>query len=234
MKHLFVFLFVISFVNSNAQSLVDSISSTGFTLNEAIAEKLSTLAINNRKVVIAEKTVQGAKYEVERTKASFFNNINLSSNFNEFTINNTLQGTQNLFFPRYNISLSLPLGFFTTTSKQVKIAKANLERSSAAKELEIDEIKNAIKIQYEMYLANKYYLALHETLLQDQKILMDKIELSFENNQIDLDAFTSATKSFNDVLIKKINLIRDLNTSKFQLENLLGMKLEEAYKKIGL
>ena len=71
-------------------------------------------------------------------------------------------------------------------------------------------------------------------MLQDQKILLDKVEASFENNQVDLDVFTSATKSFNDVLVKKINLIKELNTSKYQLENLLGMKLDAAYKKIGL
>jgi outer membrane protein TolC len=234
MRRFFVFLLVISSFTSSAQSLVDSISSTGFSLNESIAEKLSTLAVNNRKVDIAEKTVQSSKLEVGKAKATWFNNLTFASNFNEYSINGSLQGQQNFFFPRYNLSLSLPFGYFFTQSKEVKIAKATFEKSKIAKQTEIEDIKQSIKIQYETYLANKYFLALHETLLQDQKILVDKVEASFENNQVDLDVFSTATMSFNEVLVKKINLIKDLNASKYQLENLLGMKLEAAYRKIGL
>jgi hypothetical protein len=234
MKHFFVFLLVISFFNSSGQSLVDSISNTDFSLNESVAEKLSTLAVNNRKVDIAEKTIQSSKFAVGREKATWFNNLTFASNFNEYTINGSLQGQQNFFFPRYNLSLSLPFGYFFSQSKEVKIAKATLEKSILAKQEEIENIKQAIKIQYETYLANKYFLALHETLLQDQKILLDKVEASFENNQVDLDVFTTATKSFNDVLVKKISLIQALNSSKYTLESLLGMKLEDAYKKIRL
>ena len=234
MKLFFVFLLVISSFTSSAQSLVDSISSTGFSLNESVAEKLSTLAVNNRKVEIAEKTIQSSKLVVDREKATWFNNLTFASNFNEYSINGSLQGQQNFFFPRYNLSLSLPFGYFFTQSKQVKIAKATLAKSTIAKQTEIEDVKQSIKIQYETYLANKYFLALHETLLQDQKILLDKVEASFENNQVDLDVFTNATKSFNDVLVKKITLIQALNSSKYTLENLLGMKLEDAYKKIRL
>jgi outer membrane protein TolC len=234
MKHFFVFFLVISSVTSSAQSLVDSISNTGFSLNESLAEKLSTLAVNNRKVEIAERAVQSSKFEVSKSKATWFNNLAFTSNFNEYSINSTLQGQQNFFFPRYNLSLSLPFGFFFTQSKEVKIAKVNLAKSIIAKQIEVEDMKQAIKIQYEVYLANKYFLALHETLLQDQKILLDKVEVSFENNQVDLDAFSTATKAFNEVLVKKITLIKDLNASKYQLENLLGMKLEAAYRKIGL
>lgn len=231
--YLFFFLLIFS-VRSNAQSLVDSISNTGFSLSESVADKLSALALDNRKIAIAQKTVETYKYEVDKSKTSYFNNIAFTSNFNEYSINSTLQGQQNFFYPRYNLSLSLPFGFIFTQSKEVKVAKANLEKSIIAKQAEIEEIKQMIKIQYETYIANKYYLALHETLLQDQKILMDKIEASFENNQVDLDVFTNATKSFNDLLVKKISLIQQLNSSKYTLENLLGMKLEDAYKKVGL
>lgn len=231
--HLVILLLIISF-KLNAQSLVDSISNTGFSLSESVAEKLSTLALENRKVAIAQKTVESSKHEIGKSKSTFFNNIAFNSNFNEFTINNTLQGQQNFFFPRFNLGLSLPFGFLFTQSKEVKIAKVTLEKSILAKEIEIDEIKQSIKIQYESYIANKYFLALHETLLQDQKILMDKVAASFENNQVDLDAFTSATKSFNDLLVKKITLIQQLNSSKYILENSLGMKLENALKKIVL
>jgi outer membrane protein TolC len=231
--HLFIFLLIISF-KLNAQSLVDSISNTGFSLSETVADKLSTLAVNNRKVAIAQKTVEENKHEVGKSKSTFFNNIAFTSNFNEYSINGTLQGQQNYFFPRYNLSLSLPFGFLFTQSKEVKVAKSKLDQSVLARDMEIDDVKQSIKTQYESYIANKYFLALHETLLQDQKILMDKVAASFENNQVDLDVFTSATKSFNDLLVKKISLIQQLNSSKYILENSLGMKLEDALKKIGL
>lgn len=235
MKHFLVFFLVISFMGAKSQSLVDSISNTGFTLNDSIAEKLSSLAIFNRKVKVAETTVSNSKQELDRSKAMWFNNVGISSNFNEYSIKpNYLQSQQNFFFPRYNLSVNLPLAFFFTRSKEVQIAKGNLEKSMITKDMELEDIKQSIKIQYQLYLANKYFLALHETMLQDQKILLDRVVASFENNQVDLDFFTNATKSFNDVLVKKINLIKELNSSKYQLENLIGMNLESAYKKIGL
>jgi len=69
-------------------------------------------------------------------------------------------------------------------------------------------------------------------LLQDEKILLDNVSNLFDNNQANLQAFTDATRRYNLELVKKITLIKDVNSSKFELEALLGMKLSEALRKI--
>ena len=113
-----------------------------------------------------------------------------------------------------------------------KIAKGNYERAVAMRDQEVVEVKRLIKIQCQTYQSNLYLLSLQESLLQDEKILLDNVSNLFDNNQADLQAFTDATRRYNLELAKKIMLIKEVNSSKFELEALLGMKLSEALRKI--
>ena len=232
MKYVFSLVLIAFFLNGNAQSLVDSIGNPGFSLQDSIGEKLADLAINNRKVKVADVQMKVSKYEIQKNKASWLNNVGANFNLNEYNLNSQAANGQNLFYPRYNLSLNLPLGFFFTKSKDVKIAKGNYDKAAASREVELADAREAIKMQYELYKANKYFLALHETILQDEKVLLNRVEAKFEKNQVGLEVFTEASKRYNNELVKKINLLRDLNNSKYQLEKLIGMNLEEALRQI--
>ena len=48
-----------------------------------------------------------------------------------------------------------------------------------------------------------------------------------------LESLSDASKRYQAELVKKINLLKDLNTSRYMLESLLGMTLEEALVKIN-
>ena len=233
MKYIITLLLTGSFLVSNAQSLVDSIGNPGFSLQDSVGEKLAELAVKNRKVIVAEKGMEVAKYEIQKNKAAWLNNVGANFNLNEYNLNSQVAKDQNLFYPRYNLSLNLPLGFFFTKAKDVKIARGNYERAVAQKEVDLADAKEAIKMQYELYKANKYFLALHETILQDEKVLLQRVEAKFEKNQVGLEVFTEASKRYNAELVKKINLLKDLNNSKYQLEKLIGMNLEEALRQIA-
>ena len=76
-------------------------------------------------------------------------------------------------------------------------------------------------------------LAIHESTLQDDKILFERVQVQFENNQVDLEIYSVAAKKFNDQLTKKISLLRDVNASKYVLEGLIGMDLNEALRQVS-
>lgn len=232
MKYLVLSCLLFLFLNGKSQSLLDSIGSTDFMIQETIAEKLADLAVSSNRVKIAEKGMEVSKSEIKKSQADWLNVLTGSYNHVLFNLNNPFKSQASQFFPKYNATLNLPLGFFLTRTSEVKIAKGNYEKSIVLRDQELSDVKKLIKVQCQTYQANLYLLSLQESLLQDEKILLDNVSNLFDNNQANLQAFTDATRRYNLELVKKITLIKEVNSSKFELEALLGMKLSEALRKI--
>jgi outer membrane protein TolC len=232
MKKILVILFLSAAVPASAQSLIDSLSNPGFTLQDTLAEKLAEVALTaNPNLKLADRQVEAGLYGWQRSKSVMFNNVQASFNLNEGNINPP-EDRVNLFYPRYNLSLNLPLGLLVTRPKDIKIAQANYEGAKAAKEVQINNLKQQIKVAYQNYQASKYLLALQETVLQDEAVLLSQVQQKFETNQVSLETFTNASKRYNAELVKKVNLLRDVNTTKADLEYLLGMTLETALQRV--
>jgi hypothetical protein len=170
---------------------------------------------------------------MDKVKLSWMNNFNASFNLNEFSLQNSLFQQQNSFFPRYNFSLSLPLGVVSTKKKEIQMAKTNNQRSIDIREFEIQQLKEAVIQEYQNYVSNTYLLEIHQLTLQDEKMILDKASQSFESNQIDIEAYTNYTRRYNELLTKKVTLLRDLNSSRYRLEAYLGMDLESALKTVS-
>ena len=238
MKYFFPLFILLFSLKGTSQSFADSISYVGFNLQDATAEKLSNLAINNLQIKMANKDLNIADQEINKSKSLWLNHVTVAGNLNEFSLKNTLSNTiittpQYSFFPRYNIGLSLPLGFVKTHIAENKIARINKEKLIDQKEKVINDLKLQIKTQYQIYLTNKYLLAIHESTLQDDKILFERVQVQFENNQVDLELYSVAAKKFNEQLTKKISLLRDVNAARYLLEGLIGMDLNDALKQVS-
>lgn len=237
MKYFLTFSILLFALKGNSQNLSDSITYAGFSLQDVIAEKLSNLAVNNYQIKIANKEIDLKTQEISKSKAAWLNSISVSGNLNEYSLKSTLGNSiitpQLNFYPRYNINLSLPLGFITTRVSENKIAKINKEKSIDQRDKTLFDLKQQIKTQYQLYLSNKYLLAIHESTIQDDKILFERVQTQFDNNQVDLEVYSSAVKKFNDQLTRKISLLREFNASRYALEGLLGMDLNEALRQIS-
>lgn len=235
MKFLILFSIVSLSLTSSAQSIINDISNPGFSLQDPIAEKLADLGANNSLSKSAGKSIEIANQDLKKAKSEWLNLINPNFNLNEFTLAGTLGSNNqfNTFWPRYNINLSIPLGIFTGNRSMINKTKLNIEQAQLNQESVILNIKRTVRVYYQDYISNKYLLALHESLLQDEKILLDRVNTMFENNQVDLEVFTAATKKYNDLLAKKINLLKDINYSVYNLEEILGMPLDVAISKVS-
>jgi outer membrane protein TolC len=232
MRYLLLCCFLFLFVKGHSQSLLDSIGSTDFMIQETIAEKLADLAVTSNRVKVAEKNMEVLTSEIKKSQASWLNVFSGSYNHVLYNLNNPFKSQASQFFPKYNAGVNIPLDFFFTQMSNNKIARVNYEKSVFLKDQEISDMRKLIKIQCQTYQANLYLLSLQESMLQDEKILLDNVSNLFDNNQANLQAFTDATRRYNMELVKKINLIKEVNSSKFELEALLGMKLSEALRKI--
>jgi|1048.fasta_scaffold00036_25 outer membrane protein TolC len=236
MKKLVSFMLLCISLNAGAQSIINDISNPGFSLQDPVAEKLAELGAKNFMIQSAGKSVEMAQEDVKKAKSMWFNHVSPNFNLNEFTIARTLgmNNQLNSFWPRYNINLSLPLGMFAGNKSAVNKSKIAVEQAKLNQETIILNIKRNIRVYYQDYISNKYLLALQESLLQDEKILLDRVNTMFENNQVDLEIFTAATKKYNDLLAKKINLLKEINYAIYNLEEILGMPLDIAISQVAV
>ncbi len=223
-------LFLIVTCQAHSQSIIDSLSRVKLGLRDTVGEALAELALKNLQVKVLDKEIEVNKYNWQLNKASWLNNLRASFNMNEANLKSTpvVSGERNIFYPRYNFNLTVPLGDFITNPKQSKIARTQYEQSQVRKEIEINSLKEAIKVAYQNYNMHKTLLALQETALQDETLIFSQVEAKFKVNGVPLETFTQASKRLSDVLAKKITLMRDVNVSKYQLETLIGMRLEDA------
>lgn len=236
MKKVILTALIMLSLSAGAQSIINDISNPGFSLQDPVADKLAELGAQNYTVLAAGKSIEMAEQDIKKAKSVWLNHVSPNFNLNEFTLARTLGvGNQSsTFWPRYNINLSLPLGMFAGNSSTVKKTKIAAEQAKLTMEAEILNIKRNIRVYYQDYISSKYLLALQESLLQDEKILLDRVNTMFENNQVDLEVFTAATKKYNDLLAKKINLLKDINYAIYNLEGMLGMPLEVALSKVAV
>jgi outer membrane protein TolC len=223
-------------LNAGAQSIINDISNPGFSLQDPVAEKLAELGAKNFMIQSAGKSVEMSQEDVKKAKSIWLNHISPNFNLNEFTLARTLGiNTQfNTFWPRYNINVSLPLGMFAGNKSAVNKSKIAVEQAKLNQETIILNVKRNVRVYYQDYISNKYLLALQESLLQDEKILLDRVNTMFENNQVDLEVFTAATKKYNDLLAKKINLLKEINYAVYNLEEILGMPLDIAISQVAV
>lgn len=233
MKH-FIIAFLLFFsLRGNSQSLIDSLISSNFTYNDSIGYKLISFALENPLFNLIDKQIEGSKYDVTAVKGSWLNTVTASFNLNEFNITGVATD-QNLFFPRYNFGLILPMGIFITKPAQIKSAKANTEVLRYRKEVEINRISTNVLEAYQRFQWNKYLLALQETILRDELLLYKENERKFKNNEIGLGPFTESARRFNNEVNRRITLMKDVNIAKYELETLIGISYDEAMQKIKL
>jgi outer membrane protein TolC len=234
MKTLFLVLFSFATFASSAQNIADSVSSLNFSFDDSTGIKLAEMIFESTPdIQVFDKQMEVDRYEVQNLKASWLNNIQGSFNINDLSVKSNPNNPQSLFYPKYNLNVILPLGYFFTKSSQVKKAKAQYNETQTRKEIGKKDLREAIRRAYQNYQLAKYLLALQETVVQDEAILYSQMESKFKNNEIQLDVFTDASKRYNTELVKRVNLLSNLNMTKIELEGLLGMDLETALQKLA-
>lgn len=236
MKKMLTLSLLLIFLNTEAQTIIDSLSNLSFTLKDTISDKLVDLVTNKSLYVKSfDKQVEARKYEWQRSKTFWTNSLNASFNLNEGNVvsRNDSSVSGNLFFPRYNFGLTLPMGLFFSRPKETKRAKAEYDEMLIQRDITKQQLRQNIKNSYQVYITNKYLLALQDAVMQDESLLLSQTQAKFENNQTSLENFINSTKRYNGELVRKLTLLRDLNNSKTILENYIGMPLEDALNAIN-
>lgn len=230
MKYLFVTILFFCSINAHSQTVMDSLANLGLTMDEGTGKALAEFATKSPAMVLANKNVEASAYDWKLTHYSWLNSLRASFNLNELNIKKSSVPGRNVFYPRYNFNLLLPIGMFFTNGKETKKAKAQYEGILAQKDLLLSDQKEQIEISYQEYQMQRILLSLQEIVVQDEVINYTQTEEKFSNGTVTLDIFSAASKRYNAELARRIALIHDRNVAKIRLEKLLGVKLEDALK----
>lgn len=191
-----------------------------------VREKLVQLAMQNPNYEVADRAVNKSLYELRKARGSWLGALSVQGNVNEFTLDKGNPAAN--FFPRYNVALSVPLDLFTNKSNDVKIARENYLIAEANRNDRYRQIRAEVLTRYEDYLMYKERLESQVRITQDEQLLFKSKERDFEDGIINQEEYTRAAKAYEQAKLLKSEYQRNYNVSKYDLERMIGVPLEEA------
>jgi outer membrane protein TolC len=238
MKVCIAFLFLLIALQGFSQVTPRSASDTlGAELKpDSIVEKLVAMAYENSRLSAIEHTAVSAEYEWRRSKTAILNNIVIAGNVNEVSLKQSSASTdplkQSTQYPRYNIGVVLPLGIFINNGKTTKANYHRYEAMVDQVNVEKQTIRREIQVAYDNYTLSKQLLILQDEILSDAELLRKSQEERFRNEEISLEAYLASNKAFNNERVKRLNIQHDVMVIAAQLEQLIGMKIEDALRQM--
>jgi outer membrane protein TolC len=229
MNKIITFIFFVFPLATNAQKIdYNKIILPDDAKDIQFVEKLVRLAWANNPInEMLKHEVAAAEYNEKIMKRGFINQITATGNLNEFNINppNTTQFP--IFFPRYNFGATLNLGNFFLDP--LKSKKAKEEKMIAVQNVNSRKLTLRAEVlrKYQIYLTKKELLKVQVEALEDAANLYSTSEQKFKNGEATIVEYNAALENLNSRKTQKITAELDFNVSKIDIEELIGVKLED-------
>lgn len=208
-------------LNRNAQDLLN------VQHDSLVKVKLVKLAMNNPQLKIADASIQIAKSDVSRAKSTLLSSLNASANINEFVVNGSPGA---LYYPKYNIGLSLPFDIAAKTKNLKKTANENLIIHEELKKDKEEAIKAQVLTAYENYKVERELVLIEKSFIEYTFSADEAAQQSFANGEITMDVMNKAHQAYLQEKEKLVTKQKDLNIAIIVLEQIVGVPLEEAVK----
>jgi outer membrane protein TolC len=195
----------------------------------AFEEKLIQLAWQNHPTNEAvRREVNIARYDVKQSHTSWLENIRVTGNLNEFTLNKQTDTHDRAnLYPKYNIGASISLGAFFATPYTIKRNKEALmiteENVNAQKLL----VRNTVLKLYNEYLMRERIFKLQSQALLDNETSHKLGEQRFKRGETTYEVYAQSLASYNGIMIAQLEAERDFKNAKLDLEQWIGMRLED-------
>lgn len=224
MLKLFITFFLITIVSVKSQvregSPLEEIEST-----EATERYLCTTAIkNNYNIKILRKEIDIKEKELTLSKYNWMQNLMLTGNLNEFNfVDNEELG--NVFFPRYNFSVRLPLGDIVQNPVNKKMGVDNLEIANIQLEQEVAKTILEVKTKYSQYLTTLKQLNLQTQISLNAETLYNVAQEEYADGSIDLNELFNIQKNYFQTEANRLTLKSTLEAQRNELEEIVGISL---------
>ena len=131
------------------------------------------------------------------------------------------------FFPKYNISASVSLGTFFTIPYSIKKSREAAIISQANVNAQKLAVRNEVLKLYNEYLMRERIFKLHSQALLDNETSHKLEEQRFRRGDITFELYSTSLAAYNDALVAQLQAERDFKNAKLDLEQWIGMRLED-------
>jgi outer membrane protein TolC len=197
-----------------------------------IQNKLVQLAYSNPSIKVRDYEKDKTVAELHKSGANWLNYVTLSANLNEVTLKtykstNTTDIRNQIYYPLWNVGINVPLGSLVGKSSDVKIARKNVAIATAEQESARRQVKAMVLSKYHDYLMTKEMLTLQNEITEDDYTAFQTAETKLASGSISYESYTTTSQRYNDDRNKKLSLERDLSNVKLEIEEIIGMRLED-------
>ncbi len=174
------------------------------------------------------REVNIAGYNVKQNNASWLENIRITGNMNEFTINKASDPFgRAAFYPKYNFGASVSLGTFFTIPYNIKKSKEMLIVAQANVNTQKLTVRNEVLKLYNEYLMRERIYKLQSQALLDNETSHKLEEQRFRRGEITFDIYSQSLAAYNEAMVLQLESERDFKNAKLDLEEWIGMRLED-------
>jgi outer membrane protein TolC len=199
--------------------------------NIRFEEKLVQIAYrNNPNGSSIQKEVTIAQIDYKAARLQWTDHLGVTGNLNEFSIKRfgqtaPIEGNQ--YFPRYNFFVRLPFSTFVSLPHDKKVARE--------KTLMAEDKLNAYKLElrarvlklYSNYQTQETIVKIRRSGAEEEQNIFNAIEERFKKGTVSLDDYLSSQKSNNDSKIAAAQAENLFNQARIDLEEVLGIKMDE-------
>lgn len=193
------------------------------------SEKLVQLAWRNHPTNEAvRRNVNIATVDVRQSVTTWLDIVRFTGNINEFTINpeRDFYG-RGAFYPRYNISASITLGQLFSIPSNTRRAKELLVVAQSNVNAQKLAVRNQVLKAYNEYQLREKVYKVQSQLLMDNETSHKMIEQRFKNGETDFTTYSASLSAYSNMTIGQMEAERNYKNAKLDLEQLIGMRLED-------
>lgn len=192
-----------------------------------VLEKLIQLAWQNHPTnQIYNKEMEIARHNIAISRWSWMDRITGRFNLNEANINPDV-APENRYYPRYNFSMTIDLGMFVRIPMETRIQKGYYEISKLSLEDQKLRTRTTVIERYQKYRLAKEIFTIESTALEDVYAIFVLNEQDFKNGNLVFEEYIQSKKAYNTQLINKVKAESEFLISEANLEELLGIQIEE-------
>lgn len=130
------------------------------------------------------------------------------------------------FYPRYNVSIAIPLGDILARPHNIKVAKENLEIAERNEEQQKLTIRAEVSRRYTAYLSAIELLKIRQQAVDDSFNTYSVVSQKFKDGKLTVEEYNRAVDYYNEAQTALIETKNLLEMSKINIEELIGMDLD--------
>ncbi|MDZ4679887.1 MAG: TolC family protein [Saprospiraceae bacterium] len=192
-----------------------------------IGEYMVQLAwLNSPEGRIAESEQLNARSELKNTRKEWMRDVNASFNFNESNIKGA-DTLGNVFFPRYNLGLTLNLYNILSQKEKNNIGRRRMSIADERIHLRKREIRaDALTAWANFRLAREIFKerSTVELDLNNNFILIQQL---YKSDEATLEQYTTTSATYYQAREARIRAQTEAEIAKFKLEEIIGLRWEQ-------